>query len=123
MLTITRRLFKMFLLLSHINARIDPNILSEWIHVLLATVSNRGDCSLRTERKKRFKTQRALKLKCRVQVLAAKRQGDFNDAVGLQVALLIGSDRGAAILRRRSPTARTAYVRRAVDFSIHFTVG
>ena len=42
MLTITRRLFKMFLLLSPINARIDPN---EGIFVSAAISSIHDDCS------------------------------------------------------------------------------
>jgi hypothetical protein len=37
--------------------------------------------------------QRALKLKCHIRAQALKTQRDFNDALGLQVALLIDSDR------------------------------
>jgi hypothetical protein len=47
---------------------------------------------------------------------STERNGNTNDALGAQFAFLIGSDRRPAIVRRRSPTARMAYVRRAVAF-------
>jgi hypothetical protein len=48
---------------------------------------------------------------------------DFNDAVGLPIALSIGSDRyGRRFCAAGRPTAPAAYVRGAVAFSHHVTV-
>lgn len=60
--------------------------------------------------------QRALKMKCDVGTQVLKRQRDFDDAVGVQVALLIGSDpwgrRFCAAGRR--PRGRRMFVARSL---------
>jgi len=66
---------------------------NEWIPVSPPFFSIRRDCSFGQHERKAFKMQRALKVKCHVRAQVLKRQRDFNDAVGLQVALLMGSDR------------------------------
>ena len=106
----------MFLLLSHINARIDPNIPTKMDPRFPAIFSIRRYCSFGPHEKKGFKMQRALKVKCHVRVQELKRQRDFNEAVGLQVALLIGSDRYGRrfCAAGRRPRGRRMFVARSL---------
>ena len=116
MLTITRRLFKMFLLLSHINARIDPNIPTKWIPRFPAIFSIRRELFVRTAREKRFQNATRFKSEMPRSAQGLKRQRDFNEAVGLQVALLIGSDRYGRrfCAAGRRPRGRRMFVARSL---------
>jgi hypothetical protein len=115
MLTITRRLFKMFLLLFHINARVDPNTPTNG-SPFLRHFQHSSRLIVRTAARQDFKMQRALKMKCDVRAPVLKRQGDFNDAVGPQVALSIGSDRYGrrCCAAGRRPRGRRMFVARSL---------
>lgn len=122
MLTITRRLFKMFLLSPHINARIDPNIRTNG-SPFPRHFRHSSRLFVRTARKKACKMQRALKVKCHVRAPVRKRQRNFDDAVGPSVALLIGSDRCGRrfCAAGRRPRGRRMFVARSLFTSLHLS--
>jgi hypothetical protein len=70
--TITRRLFKMLLLLSLINARIDLNIPTNGSR-FPCHFQHSLRCTFGQHERKRFKMQRASKVKCHVRAQVLKR--------------------------------------------------